>query len=279
MTSPAAPTSTDDRFLKALCDMALEAGAAIVDVRRGGAVAEAKADGSPVTIADRRAEAIILAGLAKIAPGVAVIAEEESAAGRQPEIGAEFFLVDPLDGTKEFLRTTDNRGEFTVNIGLIRDGAPIAGVVYAPALGKLWLARPGEAWAADVDAKGILGRLEPIRVRTVPKAGVTAIASRSHRTPETDAYLKLYDVADLRSAGSSLKFCLLADGEADLYPRMGRTMEWDTAAGDAVLRAAGGLTVTLDGAPLRYGKRRIPGEADFANPNFVALGDVAFRRP
>jgi 3'(2'),5'-bisphosphate nucleotidase len=279
----AAPLPTDDRFLKALCDMALAAGAAIMDVRRGGAEAEVKKDGSPVTVADRRAEAIILAGLKRLAPQTPVVAEEEAAAGRVPSTDGEFFLVDPLDGTKEFLRTTDNRGEFTVNIGLIRDGAPVAGVVFAPALGKLWLARPDQAWAATVDDRGpglfSLGALEPIRVRRVPAGGVTAIASRSHSTPETDAYLDLYPVADRRSVGSSLKFCVVAEGEADLYPRLGRTMEWDTAAGDAVLRAAGGLTVTLDGEPLRYGKRNLANEADFANPHFVALGDVAFRRP
>ncbi len=251
----------------------------MLEVYRAGAAAQWKQDGSPVTAADRRAEAIILEGLAALAPGTPVVAEEEVGAGRVPAtIGAELFLVDPLDGTREFLRGADSGGEFTVNIGLVRDGAPIAGVVLAPGLGKLWLAGAGRAWSAEVDDAGA-GPLRPIAVREPPAEGIVAIASRSHRSPETDAYLALYDVADFRAAGSSLKFCLIAEGEADLYPRLGRTMEWDTAAGHAVLRAAGGRTVTLDGAPLVYGKRDQADDEDFANPRFVALGRVGLRRP
>jgi 3'(2'),5'-bisphosphate nucleotidase len=256
----------------------LEAGAVVLEVYRGGFTAEQKADGSPVTEADRRAEAIILKGLARIAPGVPVVAEEEASAGRAPAVGADFFLVDPLDGTKEFLRGPESQGEFTVNIALVRQGAPIAGVVYAPARGRLWLGGPDGAAAADVAGDGRLGPLASIRVRRAPEAGITAVASRSHRDPETDDYLALYPIADLRPAGSSLKFCVVAEGGADLYPRLGPTMEWDTAAGDAVLRAAGGRTVTLEGAPLRYGDvNDMP--RPFENPSFVALGDLEFRNP
>jgi sulfate adenylyltransferase subunit 2/3'(2'), 5'-bisphosphate nucleotidase len=250
-----------------------------MEVCRAGATAEWKEDGSPVTVADQRAEAIILEGLCKLAPGVPVVAEESVAAGRIPEIGAEFFLVDPLDGTKEFLRGADSRGEFTVNIALVRDRAPIAGVVLAPALSRLWVAGTERAWATNTVERGDgMEPLQPIHVRPAPDGGVRAIASRSNRNAETEAYLELYDVAEFREAGSSLKFCLLAEGKADLYPRLAPTMEWDTAAGDAILRAAGGRTVTLDGAPLAYGKRGRTGAADFANPGFVALGGVAFRR-
>jgi 3'(2'),5'-bisphosphate nucleotidase len=259
--------------------IALEAGREVLEVHAAGAQAESKSDGSPVTEADRRAEAVILRGLYEIAPAVPVVAEEQVAAGHAPATGAEFFLVDPLDGTKEFLRGPDSRGEFTVNIGLVRDGAPIAGVVYAPLLEKIWAARPGEAWVADTRKEdGAAGPARPIQVRKTPAEGVVAIASRSHGSPETASYLSNYDIAELRAAGSSLKFCVIAEGEADLYPRFGRTMEWDTAAGDAVLRAAGGRTVTLDGAPLKYGKRNTP-TGEFANPNFIALGSIEFRSP
>lgn len=269
----------DDGLLEALAGIALEAGREVLAVYDAGPDAERKADGSPVTEADRRAEAVILKGLSEIAPHTPVVAEEQVAMGRTPAIGDEFFLVDPLDGTREFLRGADSQGEFTVNIGLVRGGEPIAGVVFAPLLEQLWAARPGVAWTAETRRDSGAGPAQPIRVRTVPKDGIVAIASRSHRSPETDAYLSAYGVAKLKPAGSSLKFCLIASGEADLYPRFGRTMEWDTAAGDAILRAAGGRTVTLDGAPLAYGKREQAGEADFANPHFVALGSATFLSP
>jgi 3'(2'),5'-bisphosphate nucleotidase len=240
--------------------------------------AERKDDGSPVTLADRRAEAVILKGLAALAPGTPAVAEEETAAGRVPETGGaaggEFFLVDPLDGTKEFLRGAQSRGEFTVNIALVRDGVPVVGAVHAPALGKLWVAGPRHSWAADIGADGKPGPYRPNRVRAVLAKGITALVSRSHRAPETDDYLQRYAPAEVRASGSSLKFCVIAEGGADLYPRLGPTMEWDTAAGDAVLRAAGGRTLTLDGAPLAYGKRARAGQSDFANPSFVALGRV-----
>jgi 3'(2'),5'-bisphosphate nucleotidase len=268
----------DPMLLAEISSLAIVAGTAILEVYRDGPAAERKADGSPVTEADRRAEAIILEGLALIAPGVPVVAEEEASAGRIPQIAGAFFLVDPLDGTKEFIRGPAGGGEFTVNIALLVDGAPVVGVVYAPALGKLWRGGPAGAESASVSAARVLGALAPIRVRTPPEGGITAVASRSHRTPETDAYLARYPVAEFRPAGSSLKFCAVAEGSADLYPRLGPTMEWDTAAGDAVLRAAGGRTVTLDGTTLVYGNVHGMPRA-YENPSFVALGGVEFRAP
>jgi 3'(2'), 5'-bisphosphate nucleotidase len=225
-----------------------------------------KQDASPVTAADQAAEAIILRHLAQSAPAIPVVAEEEVAAGRIPRTADEFFLVDPLDGTKEFIQ---RRGDFTVNIALVRNGTPILGVVYAPAKSSLFAgdvaSRQAFRSAQEPDSQTRAPR-EPIRVRAAPSTGVTAVASRSHRTPETDQYLARYTVADLVSVGSSLKFCLVAAGEADLYPRLGTTMEWDTAAGHAVLLAAGGKVLAPDGAPLRYGK------PEFRNSWFIASG-------
>ncbi len=250
----------------------LAAGAEILRIYATEFAVEAKGDASPVTEADQRAEAIILANLKRLAPDIPIVAEEEAAAGRIPATAKRFFLVDPLDGTKEFI---SRNGEFTVNIALIEDGEPIQGAVYAPALGKLyWGARGEGAYLAEV-TDGIIGESRPIRVRQAPPEGVSAVGSRSHGGEETQIFLKAFKVNDFVAAGSSLKLCLLAEGKADLYPRMGRTMEWDIAAGDAVLRAAGGRVETLDGQALRYGKRDQPGESDFANPHFVAFGDPA----
>ncbi len=251
----------------------LRAGAEILRIYAGDIAVTQKQDSSPVTEADARAEAIILEGLRQIAPDIPVVAEEETAAGRIPETARRFFLVDPLDGTKEFI---SKNGEFTVNIALIEDGAPVLGAVYAPALGQLyWGGRDG-AFMADIK-DGFPGLARPIRVRAAPIDGVIAVGSRSHGGPETEAYLEDFKVAGFEPAGSSLKFCLVARGDADIYPRMGRTMEWDTAAGDAVLRAAGGRVETLDGRPLAYGKRNQSGDVDFANPYFVAFGDPALK--
>jgi sulfate adenylyltransferase subunit 2/3'(2'), 5'-bisphosphate nucleotidase len=235
-------------------------------------IVEGKADASPVTEADQAAEALILKGLAELAPDIPVVAEEEAAAGRVPQTARRFFLVDPLDGTKEFI---SRNGEFTVNIALIEDGAPILGAVYAPAKGKLyWGARDEGGFVAEV-RDGVAGEARPIQVRSVPAEGLSAVGSRSHGGAETQDYLKQFTVRDFISAGSSLKFCLIAEGSADIYPRMGRTMEWDTAAGDAVLRAAGGRVETLDCQPLTYGKRNQQDDSDFANPHFVAFGDAS----
>ena len=245
----------------------LAAGAEIMRIYATDFAVVQKGDASPVTEADQRAETVILEKLKKLAPGIPVIAEEEAAAGKIPEIGNRFFLVDPLDGTKEFV---SKNGEFTVNIALIENGEPIRGAVYAPALGKLfWGARGEGAYVAEVK-DGVIGPSKPIRVRVKPDA-LTAVGSRSHGGDETQAYLKAFMVEEFVAAGSSLKFCLIAEGTADIYPRMGRTMEWDTAAGDAVLRAAGGRVETLDGKLLTYGRV----QDGYANPYFVAFGDPA----
>lgn len=241
----------------ALAEVAAAAGAAIMAVhdRRG---ARAKADGSPLTEADLAAHRAILAGLVRACPGIPVISEED-ADHRAAPAGGRFLLVDPLDGTREFL---SGSGEFTVNIALIEGGVAVAGVVLAPALGRAWSGAVGAgAWVREGAA---LPR--PIRARRPPAGGLVAVASRSHRDPATDAFLGGLAVAGLRSVGSSLKFCLLAEGEADVYPRFGPTMEWDTAAGQAVLEAAGGRVATPEGAPLSYGK---PG---WRNGPFIGWG-------
>ena len=246
-----------------LVALAERAGDVVWDHFVGGCAVMTKADASPVTIADQAAEAIILEGLALLAPVVPVVAEEEAAAGRIPETADAFFLVDPLDGTREFVKRGD---DFTVNIGLIEGGAPTMGVVYAPARDAIY-------WG-DVGVGAYRAARMPHRQRTDPLPIVVrdptsppcAVASRSHATPEVVRWLDAGGICDCVAVGSSLKFALVACGEADVYPRTGPTMEWDTAAGDAVLRAAGGLTLDPDGAPFRYGK---PG---FRNTGFVATG-------
>lgn len=254
--------------------IALKAGAKIMDIYKAGFSVDTKSDASPVTEADGAAEAIILAELAKLSPEIPVVAEEAVSKGDVPETDKLFYLVDPLDGTREFI---SRNGEFTVNIALIEEGVPVAGVVYAPALGEIfWGAQGKGAFRAAVQA-GVIGTQQAIRVRKAPTA-VTAIGSRSHGSEETSAWLRQYVVNDFVAAGSSLKFCRVAEGAADLYPRHGRTMEWDTAAGDAVLRAAGGLVTTLDGQPLTYGKRARADATDFANPYFIAYGDTGLKK-
>ncbi|MEW9614308.1 3'(2'),5'-bisphosphate nucleotidase CysQ [Shinella sp. S4-D37] len=246
---------------------ALAAGSAIMAIHKAGADVQYKADRSPVTAADEEAERLILAALAQHFPDIPVVAEEAVAAGRVPDIsGGTFFLVDPLDGTKEFIA---GRSEFTVNIALVRDGAPVAGIVYAPALSTGFIADDTGAERFEVTGDEAVTRRTPIGCRPCGDA-LTAVASRSHATPETARFLDDHGIDACTAIGSSLKFCLVAEGLADVYPRFGRTMEWDTAAGDAVLRAAGGQTRTLDGAPLLYGKTGQAGDADFANPDFIA---------
>jgi 3'(2'), 5'-bisphosphate nucleotidase len=201
-------------------------------------------------------------------PGLSAIAEEEVASGRITVIGRQFFLVDPLDGTKEFL---NRNGEFTVNIGEILDGRPVRGVVFAPAKNRLFLGEESSGAFELVTEPGVppdFSQLRPIEARLEPADGLVAVASRSHRDYKTEEYLARFPVKEFVSAGSSLKFCLVAAGEADIYPRLGRTMEWDTAAGHAVLAAAGGNVLTIDGTPFVYGKT----EEGFANPFFVARG-------
>lgn len=264
------PSVADVRLLHALAELAVEAGRAILDVYDGAAIAvRAKDDRSPVTDADERAEAILLDGLAGLFPGVAVVAEEASSRDGAPtSCPATFLLVDPLDGTREFLA---RNGEFTVNVGLVMDGRPTLGVVHAPALGATWLgAEGGGARVARAAIRDMPGAdaFAPIAARHAPAAGLCAVASRSHADPETEAYLATLGVAHRRSAGSSLKFCLVAEGEADVYPRFGPTMEWDTAAGHAVLAAAGGSVTKPDGSAFTYGKAA----GGFRNGGFVAWG-------
>lgn len=247
-------------------DLALKAGAVIMPFYEHGCETMIKDDESPVTAADHAAEAIILAGLRATYPDIPVVAEEEICAGHMPaSLGRRFFLVDPLDGTREFI---NQRSDFTVNIALIEDGCPIAGTVYAPVRGDLFSGFGSTATHVEVTKNGQSARVA-LQVRSKAKAEV-AVASRSHRTPETDEFLETHQITDCVSVGSSLKFCLLAKGEADIYPRFGRTMEWDTAAGDAVLRAAGGLTTCSDGSAFIYGKQNQTHDAPFANPYFIS---------
>ncbi|MCD7109212.1 3'(2'),5'-bisphosphate nucleotidase CysQ [Rhizobium sp. DKSPLA3] len=248
---------------------AVEAGRAVIDVYNVGADVRYKEDASPVTDADETAERIILRHLQGAFPGIPVVAEEAASAGLVPDIdGRAFFLVDPLDGTKEFV---GRNHDFTVNIALIEQGAPTLGVVYAPALGILYAAERNRARKSVVSGQTDIGTPTVIGCRQRGDR-IVALASRSHNSAETIAYLAEHGVTDYESVGSSLKFCLLAEGLADIYPRLSRTMEWDTAAGDAVLRAAGGETVTMDGNPLFYGKRNQIYDVDFANPHFVSRG-------
>src|SRR4051812_37659867 len=226
-------------LLPILIDAALAAGAEIERIYVEGCEVIEKADGSPVTIADRHAEAIILEHLGRAFPDIPVLAEEEAAAGRIPELGRRFFCVDPLDGTRGFVQRT---GEFTVNIGLIEDGAPVAGVIYAPDSRLLYFGARGEgAWRGRGGA-----RPEPIRPRPRPHAGLVAVGRRRPRPHGTAAKSAHLGIAEFVASSSSLKFCLVAEGTADVYPRHGTTAEWDTAAGQAILEAAGGRVMALD---------------------------------
>jgi 3'(2'), 5'-bisphosphate nucleotidase len=244
--------------LQILAAIAQAAGTVVMRHYEAGCDARIKADRSPVTDADEEAEKLILAELARHFPGVPVVAEEAAAAGKIVEAGAHFFLVDPVDGTKEFVK---RGGEFTVNIGEIRNGEPVAGVVLAPAIDRLFIGRSGEG-AFEISG----GVTRAIHTRIPAADGLVAVSSRSHPDARTDELLKTLVIKGHTNAGSSLKFCLVAAGEADIYPRAGQTMEWDTGAGHAVLKAAGGTVTTWDGAPFVYGK---PG---FFNGPFIARG-------
>jgi 3'(2'), 5'-bisphosphate nucleotidase len=230
-----------------------------------------KADGSPVTAADMAAEAIILPVLRDLTPGVIIVSEESFQAGVTPDsVGGWFWLVDPLDGTKEFLR---GNGEFTVNIALIHDETPVLGVIHVPTTDELFTGLAGGEAGGEAGGQAVhqVGDAppEPIRARPLPEDGATVLSSRSHQTnAELDAWLSGIQVRDRLISGSSVKFCRLAEGKGDLYPRFGPTMEWDTAAGQAILLAAGGRVETPDGTPFRYGK---PG---FRNGHFIARGRV-----
>ncbi len=232
--------------------------------QEGGLEVTAKDDDSPLTQADLASDRVIRQALEERVPDIPIVSEEGVDQGDVPEVAERFWLVDPLDGTKEFI---SGNGEFTVNIALIEHGQPVAGVVHAPALGMTWagaIQNDGSAKAtfAEVNQPG-----KQIACRTIPEAGATVVASRRHGDPEEmKRFLGDYTIAEQRDAGSSIKFCLVASGQADLYPRFGRTMEWDTAAGHAVLAAAGGRVTDAEGTPLTYGK---PG---FENPPFIGYG-------
>ena len=222
-----------------------------------------KSDESPVTLADEAADAIISAGLSKRFADIPLVTEEQAQSHRGSH--DRFLIVDPLDGTKEFIHKS---GEFTVNIALVENGVPLLGVVYAPALGRLFYTDTRSSAVEELAPfdENNKGRCKQIKVTEPDNDALVVVASKSHRDAATDKYISLYKVADFTSAGSSLKFCLLATGEADFYPRLGRTMEWDTAAGDALLRAAGGHVVDFETKlPLLYGK------SDYANPFFIAF--------
>lgn len=251
-------------LVTAMRRLALEAGDLILRVYSGPDFeVRAKGDSSPVTEADEAADAVISAGLRASFPGLPLITEEQ--ADSHALTARTFLIVDPLDGTKEFVQ---RRGDFTVNIAYVQDGVPTHGVVYAPAKGRLFYTlADGSAVEETGDfEKDSPGPRTPLRVSSPDNAALMVVASKSHRDQATDDYIGRYAVRDMTSAGSSLKFCLVATGEADLYPRLGRTMEWDTAAGDAVLRGAGGMVVRFDDhKPLDYGK---PG---WDNPFFIAF--------
>jgi len=251
-------SATLSPHLETLVRIAQAAGIVVMRHYEAGCDTRVKADRSPVTDADEEAETLILAELALAFPNVPLVAEEEAAAGRVARVGSRFFLVDPVDGTKEFIK---RGGEFTVNIGEIVDGAPVSGVVFAPAIGRLFVGAVGEG-AFEISG----GVTRAIAARAPAEDGLVAVSSKSHPDAKTDALLKSLAVKGNTNAGSSLKFCLVAAGEADIYPRAGHTMEWDTAAGDAVLRAAGGRMTDWDGAPFVYGK------AGFHNTAFIARG-------
>ncbi len=248
-----------EALLDRIVAVARAAGEEILEVYGGECETEHKPDGSPVTEADHRAQRLICSELERLTPDTPIVAEEDGESATNGAAHDRFWLVDPLDGTKEFL---SHNGEFTINIALIEDENPVLGVILAPALERLF-AGAAEAGAITEDRQG----RRPIEARRVPPEGPTVVSSRSHGDPEAlRRCLGSRSVAASVCAGSSLKFCLVAAGEADLYPRLGRTMEWDTAAGDAIVRAAGGVVTDLNGLPLRYGK---PG---YENPHFIAQG-------
>ena len=257
------------RAASVLTDAASKAGAAIMAHFHAAMQVKLKGDNSPVTQADQESEAVMLAALARLAPGIEVVSEESC--GTIGALPQRFFLVDPLDGTKEFIQ---RRSDFTVNVALIEDGRPSFGLVYAPARALLAVTvAKGNAVSAELhpSASGAdLSQLclTTLRARVPDPQGLTALVSLSHLDPETDAYLAKLNIAGRSGVGSSVKFLALAKGEADIYPRFGPTMEWDTAAGQAMLEAAGGRVVTLSGEPLRYGKT----EAGLRNPSFIAWG-------
>jgi 3'(2'), 5'-bisphosphate nucleotidase len=259
------------KFAEALLPALCEAARVIVKTREAGLIVDRKSDESPVTDADRRAEVLLTAALNKLEPNIPVVAEESASAGSTPVVGSTFFLLDPLDGTREYAA---GRDDFTINIALIDDGRPVFGLLYAPAGHDLFLTRgPGDAVAARLDwhaAPTTLADLDPVRVSVnrIPATALTALVSRREAGPEFEDRLTALGVAKRIGMSSAIKFGLVARGDADIYPRFGPTYEWDTAAGHAIVDAAGGTVTTLDGDPLIYGKV----SDSFLNGPFVARG-------
>ena len=249
------PMTDYNYLIEQLIPAVKKAGEAIMRIYHQGVEHTLKQDGSPVTKADKAAELIILDALNKLNTGITIISEEnpESHALKPSKV---FFLVDPLDGTKEFLKC-DGKGAFTVNVALIENHVPVMGIIYAPALGRMFYGSK---------ENGAFENGKPIGVRKVLTTQKVAVASESHRDAQTDEWLKNQDIKNIVSIGSSLKFCLIACGEADIYPRFSPTMEWDTAAGDAILRAAGGMVSHMNGSPFKYGKK------EYRNDAFIAVG-------
>ena len=262
-------TRHDHRQLTdALLPVVLAAGQLEMGYFNAGCAVETKADQSPVTIADQQAEAMILKALAEIMPDQPIVAEEAFAAGQRWTVGETFLLVDALDGTKQFV---SGHREFTINIAIVSGGRPVYGLVYAPALGDLLVTDgTGVALRATIEPGApvtSLANADPTVVRVAPRYGaIVALQSRSRNFDQSNVYLEDFPVAERRQLGSSYKFCLIAAGLADIYPQLGDTREWDTAAGEAVLVAAGGHVVAADGTPIRYGKSA----ADYLNPKFIA---------
>lgn len=253
--------SERDPLKTALIRAVRDAGAEALKIRSRGLAVESKKDASPVTEADRKAEAILTAAVEACMPGVTIVAEERVADEGAPDPTASFVLIDPLDGTKEFVA---GRDEFTVNVAWVQEGRPVLGVVGAPALNRIYVGDP-DAGAVRIDGDA---PPKPIRVRAPGPGPLEALASRSHADAQTERFLAAID-AGRKSAGSSLKFCVVAEGDADLYPRFGPTMAWDTAAAQAVLEAAGGVVAHLDGSPFRYPSNPADG---WRNPSFIAFG-------
>ena len=245
-------SSFEQQYLERCVEIARDAGKLIMTYFTGQFTTRQKEDNSPVTDADIAANQLITAALLQLAPNIPIIAEEdeEASVGGHPL----FWLVDPLDGTRSFVR---GEAEFTVNIGLIHEGKPVLGVIYAP---------PTQAMYYGAVGKGAFKNAIPIMARATPADGLVVTRSKSHPSPATSAYMETLKIREVRSGSSSIKFCEIAEGAADIYPRFGRTMEWDTAAGHAILTAAGGRVETTDGKPLLYGK---PG---YENPHFIAFG-------
>ena len=261
-----------EKLITVIRQLSLEAGDKIMEIYNSDDFeVKVKSDESPVTAADEAADAIISAGLRAAFPDVTLVTEEQSAS--HSEKADTFLIVDPLDGTKEFIH---RRGDFTVNIAYVEAGVPTRGVVYAPAKGRMFFTQADGSTVEEQGpfARDAVGVVTPIRVSEPDNGALMVVASKSHRDQATDDYIAKYSVEDMKSAGSSLKFCLIATGEADIYPRVGRTMEWDTAAGHAVLHGAGGKVVRFDDhAPLLYGKE------GYANPFFIAYSPTVDLKP